>query len=123
MPAADLGEARAIKIDYVTDGAGALTAEKLYWRIDGFILKVAAIPGATAPDASYAVSLTDNTGTSVIGGALDAINGGSSYARVPQIQVGGSFANVFGPAMVIGETSRLTLRTTRTPTQAVRRGS
>ena len=105
VPAADTGQMRAIKIDYVTDAAGALTAEDLAWRIDGFILKVVAIPGATAPDASYNVALTDDTGTSVIGGAMDAINGGSSYTRIPQIQVGGSFANVFGPAMVIGDVS------------------
>jgi len=103
VPKADVGEVRAVKVAFTCDGSGNLVAEDIAWRIDGMILKVIVIPGSTQPDGEYNVVLKDDTGTSVVGSVLDALDGAVTYARVPQVQIGGTYTDIFGPALAVGD--------------------
>jgi len=61
---------RLLQISYVTDsGAGTFTCVT-DWEIRGWIHEVETDPGATAPDDNYGVTIKNDNGRDIMGGAL-----------------------------------------------------
>lgn len=64
------GDLRLITMSVTTASNGAMTATETSWPIDGILFMVKTIPGATAPDDEYDLTLTDGDSLDVMGGAL-----------------------------------------------------
>jgi len=87
-----------IEFQWVADGDGNFTATVTKQPVEGYAVKAITNPGATAPADNYDITITDEDGVDVMGGALADRDTTTSEEVVPKF----SAQNVYGAKRVHG---------------------
>ena len=61
---------RLLQIAYTTDSGAGTFAIVTDWEINGWIHEVETDPGGTAPDDNYGITIKNDNGRDIMGGAL-----------------------------------------------------
>lgn len=94
------GDLRYVTITWTADPNDAsVPATDIYWDFSGYIIEMTTNPGATAPTSAYDITLVDEQGVDVLGGAGMNLSATASERITPKPVTG---QDVWGPAFALG---------------------
>jgi hypothetical protein len=88
----NLRDANVVTISFTAHTDGTVTATQSADKLYGYIALVVVDPGSPAPQALYDVTITDETGIDVMGGALADLSATVSLQTMPVIGPSGTTA-------------------------------